>query len=193
MIPETLKPECVPADMYQFHCVMSPARAARNLARHLNDTDGPARMIEMPMSGGRSSWLDDLFRAIREGTFPDAVWLIAHGELEVPIPSGVKTGRGGRATSLVLEIARHAVGHSLSLDIAGIATDGGDGNSGSGGGFLTAEDVKRLSADELEAAIGSFDSATWLAAHDRLYEGVPTGTNLGDFLLVRLRPRGASR
>ena len=192
MIPETLKPECVPAGMHRFHCIMSPSRAARELATLLGATDGLAH-IGKPMSGSRLKWLDDLFSSIRADELPDGVWLIASGELEVPIPPGVTPGRGGRATSLVLDIARRAAAESIALDIAGIATDGADGNSASGGGFLTAEDLKRFQADDLEAAAGSFDSATWLAAHDRLYEGFPTGTNLGDILLLRLRPREASR
>lgn len=193
-INETLKPGSFTGKRYRFHCIASPRMNVERIVGRIRIMGEPAQVFPLQMQGGRTSWIETIYNHIisnRESM--QGFWLATYGELEVKIPAGCKPGRGGRATALVLEMAMEAKQRSMLIDIAVLATDGFDGNSGSGGGFLTAEDVESVSADELGNAVRTFDAAAWLEKRDRLYEGTPTGTNLGDILLLRLRPPAASR
>lgn len=191
---ETLKPGDIDESRYRFHCIASPRMLAERLTEIINRTVEPARLYPFPMSGERSSWVDALCKYLQtsrnEGT---ELWMTSYGELEVHIPTDIKPGRGGRATSLILELALETKRLSLDIDVAALATDGCDGNSSSAGGYLTADDIAEASTEELVNAVHAFDAATWLGARNRLYPGKPTGTNLGDVLLLRLRSPSPSR
>lgn len=191
---ETLKPGCFDETRYRFRCIASPRMAAERLSALISHSGHTVSTYPVPMSGNRASWVETLCKymqttnEIKKGT-----WMVSFGELEVHIPTGILLGRGGRATSLVLELALAAKRKGLEIDVAVLATDGRDGNSSSAGGFLTSEDIANSSADELGNAVRCFDAATWLEAKNRLYPTFSTGTNLGDVLLLRLRSPAPSR
>ncbi|HQG29663.1 MAG TPA: DUF4147 domain-containing protein, partial [Candidatus Ozemobacteraceae bacterium] len=176
-LQETLKPGMFDENRYRFHCIASPRMMAERLADIIRGSGHPACLSPFPMSGERTSWVEILCKhlgAIRE-EIEDA-WVLFYGELEVYIPHGIIPGRGGRATSLVLELASGAKQQGLKIDVAVLATDGHDGNSSSAGGFLTSDDIANSSVEELANAVRTFDAAAWLESRNRLYPAFFSGT-----------------
>ena len=187
MLPETLKPSQVPAGACRCRCILSARQAVDAVIKMLEDAGEQAIALPFPLAGNRHQWVGRFEEEIRMGRLQENLWTAACGELEVPMPAGARAGRGGRASSLVLDLANIALLLGRAIDVAVLATDGADGNSGAGGGFLTAEELGQCSREEIEAALTRFDAAGWLGARGRLYPGAATGTNLGDILLLRLR------
>ncbi len=191
---ETLKPGMFDENRYRFHCIASPRMMTEHLADIIRGLGYPTRISTLPLSGDRTTWVNRLCKHIGEIREEiEGKWMISFGELEVNIPQNIVPGRGGRATSLVLELSSMAKNKGMEIDVAVLATDGHDGNSSSAGGFLTSEDIAKSSVDELVNALQAFDAATWLGTRDRLYPAFSTGTNLGDVLLLRLRAPSSSR
>ncbi|MBF0502263.1 MAG: DUF4147 domain-containing protein [Candidatus Riflebacteria bacterium] len=140
------------------------------------------RRLTTPMKGEPRDWCRNL-----ENLSP-GVWYGAAGEAEVRIPPGMTTGRGGRASTILLELGLALSDSGHSYDLAVIATDGSDGNSEKSGGYLASEDLfPPQTRDEARKSILQYDSAGFLDTIHRSFPGAPGETNFGDLLLVRIR------
>lgn len=114
--------------------------------------------------------------------------LVAGGEVTVTLPAS--PGRGGRNQHLALEAACRIAGGDLLLLAAG--TDGTDGNSGDAGALVDGSTLERAALAGLDARVclARADSGTLLEATGDLVHTGPTGTNVGDLVLVLHRRTG---
>ncbi|MBF0546044.1 MAG: DUF4147 domain-containing protein [Candidatus Riflebacteria bacterium] len=123
-------------------------------------------------------------------TFTRDRWILGCGECEIKIPKGTKVGKGGRASHLVVNLALKLFESGKKFDVAVIATDGNDGNSNLGGGFLSNEDLEKIGIEKARASINCFDSASFLKKIDRHFSTdlrSANGSNFADLLILRIR------
>lgn len=123
------------------------------------------------IQGDYLSALEELISATPMGV------TVAAGEPSVPVEDGRK---GGRNTHTALSAAKMIEGTGIWF--AALATDGADGNSGSAGAIVDGTTVARGGSPD--AALRTFDSATYLKRTGDLIETGPTGTNVADVWLV---------
>ena len=107
---------------------------------------------------------------------PPAV-IIAGGETTVTVKGG---GRGGRNTELVLGALQKLV---PGVTILSFGTDGVDGNSESGGAIADIRSLRGDWPDFMERN----DSASYFSREGGLIITGPTGTNVGDIILLAVR------
>jgi glycerate-2-kinase len=115
----------------------------------------------------------------RDGAAP---MLIASGETTVRVEG---TGSGGRNQELALAAGIGLDGTDRVV-VASLGTDGIDGPTGAAGGIGDGGTVrrgKRLGADA-SAALRNNDSHTYLTATRDVLATGPTGTNVGDLVVV---------
>ena len=110
---------------------------------------------------------------------------VGNGEVRVEVPRG--SGRGGRCSHLVAEVAlalvrRRIPGHWA---FTALATDGVDGTAG-GGAWTDSESVPPESA--LIQSIEAFDTASLWASAGTLLPMRPTGNNLRDLWVLVATP-----
>jgi glycerate-2-kinase len=105
-----------------------------------------------------------------------------------------KQGRGGRQCHIAASLMLAWLPEILQgrLEILCGSTDGVDGHSRAAGAWIrVSEGSKRLGAIRerhlLSKAIDSFDSASYLETIDALLPSRPTGTNVQDLVVVRVR------
>ncbi|HEY9071096.1 MAG TPA: glycerate-2-kinase family protein, partial [Candidatus Ozemobacteraceae bacterium] len=108
-LPETLKPEQVPAGSCRCRCILSARQAVDAVIMLSGESGERAIAFPFPLAGNRHQWLSRFEDELRSGRLPVNVWMVACGELEVQMPHGIPAGRGGRASSLVLDLARIAL------------------------------------------------------------------------------------
>jgi glycerate-2-kinase len=111
---------------------------------------------------------------------------------ETTVRLGPAAGRGGRNLHVASAIALRLAGRAgFACAVAG--TDGIDGNSDFAGAIVDGGTAARAAGcgRDLAAALARFDTAAALeAAGDALSTG-PTGTNVGDLLVMAGAPEGA--
>ncbi|HSR14343.1 MAG TPA: DUF4147 domain-containing protein, partial [Gemmatimonadales bacterium] len=164
--------------------VADGARAAEAARRTAADRSVPVRIITTKLTGEASEVGAKL---ASPGVASGPGLLIAAGETTVAV-SG--TGRGGRNQELALA-AGIALERHERVVVAALGTDGVDGPTPAAGGIGDAGTVMRGRRAGLDAraALGNHDSHGYLeAVGDTLYTG-PTGTNVGDVVVVLTRPR----
>ncbi len=188
MAAETLKPQEVPAGFWQGEILASQETALTELESWLEERGEAAARLPWSLAGPPGPWAQRLAAAVRAGEVPPDSWLLAGGETEVAIPAGVVPGRGGRASTLVLAVAQALAAIGCRFGVGALATDGRDGNSDTAGGWLTADDLEPPgAAGETAEALERFDAGGFLARRGRAWPAGPTGTNLGDLLMVKVR------
>lgn len=108
------------------------------------------------------------------------------GETTVALPPGA-TGRGGRNLDLAARLALAVAGRG-DLAVAAAGTDGIDGSSRAAGAVVDGGSADRAAAAglPLDAALAAFDTEPALAASGDLVRTGPTGTNVGDLVVVAL-------
>ena len=101
-------------------------------------------------------------------------------------------GRGGRNLDLAARLALAWRGRGgVAAVVAG--TDGCDGSSTAAGAIVDGGTAARAEAAgyPMEAALAAFDTETALAAAGDLFVTGPTGTNVGDLVVVLVRESAA--
>lgn len=99
---------------------------------------------------------------------------------ETGIKVDKKEGKGGRNSHLVLMMSELL---AEDEEFFSLATDGNDGNSGFGGGWVRTGELAPL---EVSAALDQFDSASLLAKYNLHFDFGPSSTNLMDLrVLIR--------
>lgn len=111
------------------------------------------------------------------------------GETSVKLPA--KPGRGGRNQHVGCLVAGALTG-TRGFACVSAGTDGRDGNSEAAGGVVDGGTAERAAAagSDLAVAVEGFDSETALRAAGDLVVTGPTGTNVGDLVVVTVS-RGA--
>ena len=110
---------------------------------------------------------------------PDVDVIVGGGEATSTVRGD---GKGGRNTETAL-VAATVLG-DLPWEIASLASDGDDGNSGAAGAIVDASTVGDRAAATRE--LENSDSAGYLAERNALVETGPTGTNANDvYIAVR--------
>ena len=154
------------------------ARAACDAAQR---NPGPAHVGTTELEGEAREVALDLVAA--GDKLDPGETLVYAGETTVTV-SG--SGRGGRNQELALA-ASIALNGRDDLIILALGTDGIDGMSQSAGAFADGSAVKRGKLLGLDAAdhLKRNDSHPYLTAIGDTVNGGPTGTNVGDLILVR--------
>jgi glycerate 2-kinase len=115
---------------------------------------------------------------------PGETWIFA-GETTVTVTGD---GRGGRNQELALAAAIALEGRD-DLVLCALGTDGVDGMSPAAGAFADGESVRRGRALGLDPAehLRRNDSHPFVVATGDVIGGGPTGTNVGDLVLMHRR------
>jgi glycerate 2-kinase len=94
-------------------------------------------------------------------------------------------GLGGRAGHVALRCAL-----DLPPDVVLLcgASDGVDGNGGTGGAIITRDDAERLGRDAVLASLAAFDDAEAHRTMGTALPGTPTGNNLTDVHVLARAP-----
>jgi glycerate 2-kinase len=168
------------ADRVERHVIANVEAAVRAVgeaahARGLVLREGDARI-----AGDAAEVAARALSAARECGCDGLVW---GGESTVNLPP--RPGLGGRNTHLALAFARQLRADEPWLLLAA-GTDGTDGPTSDAGAIVDARSVERakLGGVDVERAWSEFDSATALEAAGDLVHTGPTGTNVGDLLIV---------
>jgi glycerate-2-kinase len=191
--PETPKPGDLQLERASIHVVAAAGDAlagARDQAQALgyraevvaDDMEGEARdvarqIVELALSRRRT---------LIAGDPPLA--LLLGGETTVTVRGD---GRGGRNQEMALALAIELDGRDGIL-AASMGTDGADGPTDAAGGIVDGETLSRVADASLDAreSLDRNDSNTFLRAADALLVTGPTGTNVGDVVLVLIQPPG---
>jgi hydroxypyruvate reductase len=148
-------------------------RAAR--ARGLDPKRAAARLSGEAAAAART--------ACREFAVGGANLQLWGGETVVRLPA--RPGRGGRCQHFALSAAQQIAGHRELLVLAA-GTDGRDGASEDAGAIVDGDTLARAreAGYDAEKCLAAADSGSLLeAAGDLIYTG-PTGTNVGDLVMM---------
>ncbi len=158
------------------------AAAAKDAVERSGDT---AEIVRTDLEGEAREVAVDLVRAA-DDLEPGHTRIYA-GETTVTVKGD---GRGGRNQELALAAAIALAGRD-DLTILSLGTDGIDGMSPSAGAFGDGHAVARGQALGLDAAdyLERNDSHRFLSATGYTVDSGPTGTNVGDLILVKKRRR----
>ncbi|HNV72397.1 MAG TPA: DUF4147 domain-containing protein, partial [Candidatus Ozemobacteraceae bacterium] len=184
-IPENLRPEELSPDRWRFEILARPGDALTIACQALEELE--ETVVPCPMFIDQTwFWGDFPFvRWVKRENLPIGTWVVAIGEAEVAIPATVRPGKGGRASHLVVSLACQFLQTLRPFELAVVATDGVDGTSDLGGGFLQTSDIEPFTIDHLQGTLTAFDSANFLQNIGRSFPGARSGTNFGDILLFR--------
>lgn len=141
-------------------------------------------------------WAGDLASLTRQALLRgDAALLLRGGEARVSLPAGADVRPGGRQTQVAAALAallseEIAIGR---VELLCMSSDGVDGRSGAAGASIArrpGEDPRQLAAKlrKLGGEARAFTSARGLGRLGYLVPQAPTGTNVQDVTLVRVRP-----
>lgn len=164
-------------------CIGSVATAVAAVARTGVDLGLPPP-VKICLEGRVEQALAGL-RACLEGH--TAGWVVAGGETTIRLPT--RPGRGGRNQHLALlaSVWLEARGGGTCL---AFATDGRDGPGEAAGALVDATTPERGRAAGVDPmkSLASASSGSFLAASGDLLVTGPTGTNVGDLVVVKIRP-----
>ena len=189
---ETPKPDDAAFDRVSAHVVASNEDALRGAweeAERLGyaaaivayDLEGEAREVARPLVSLGAQRQDEL----APGERPLA--LLFGGETTVTVRG---RGRGGRNQELAVAMALQLEGRG-GMVAAALGTDGTDGPTDAAGGIVDGTTVARGEERDADAreALRRNDSHTFLQATGDLLVTGPTGTNVGDVVLIVCAPR----
>ncbi len=170
--------------VFERQCVSvigSGAAAAVAAQRSIELRGGSARIVRTDLAGEAREVAKTLIEASRNG--PLGLTQIYAGETTVTVRGG---GRGGRNQELALA-ASIELGSRRDVALLAIGTDGIDGLSPAAGAFAGFDAVGRGRAMGLDAGthLERNDSHPFLSAVDDAVTTGPTGTNVGDLILVQ--------
>ncbi len=154
------------------------ARAASDAARN---NPGPSKVVATDLEGEAREVARDLVKAADK--MKPGETLVYAGETTVSVKGN---GRGGRNQELALA-ASIALRNRDDVVILSLGTDGIDGMSQAAGGFADGTALARgrkLGLDALDH-LDRNDSHPFLTAIGDVVNSGPTGTNVGDLILVR--------
>lgn len=138
----------------------------------------------MPLTGDAVDCGVELARLVTAKTRQGNMFGIAGGETTVVLGDG-DVGKGGRSQELALafacEMAETDEPPRRWLVLAG-GTDGRDGPTDAAGAIIQSGGPFDLLA--AKAALAAHDAYHYLEARDQLLKVAPTGTNLGDLVIV---------
>lgn len=107
---------------------------------------------------------------------------------ETTVALGAVRGRGGRNLDLASRLALAVAGRD-DVVVVSAGTDGRDGSSLAAGAIVDGATAARAAAagHPLDAALAAFDTEPALESSGDLLVTGPTGTNVGDLLLILVR------
>jgi hydroxypyruvate reductase len=166
------------------------AMCAGELARLAHQEDIPLLGLYVGWVDSADRWVARIERDVRQALSRGRSGLFIYGgEPAIRISSSAASPSGGRLTHLSLMLAhrlRDELAHG-KVELLARATDGLDGASGSAGVYLHSSVARSLSApQEIRKALRTFHTAPLLRSAGALLSPEPTGTNLQDFLLIRI-------
>lgn len=160
---------------YQSHIVASNKVAREAIAEKAKRLGINTVKNEEHLYGDIEDVAQNIYQAVQSG--PAGLYIFG-GEPTIKLPDN--PGKGGRNQALALILARLSQGKSdLFFLVAG--TDGTDGPTDAAGGFVDAE---TYSYPDVDNAIQSADSATFLNQSGYQFVTGPTGTNVMDIALA---------
>ncbi len=171
-------------DRQVVHLVGDAATAARAAAAAASTAGIPAEIVSTTLSGEAKEVAVEIVAAAPAG---HGVAIYA-GETTVTVTGN---GRGGRNQELALA-AGIALAGIDDVVVASVGTDGRDGPTDAAGGIGDGNTVARAQAAGFDAAacLADNDSHRLLAATGDLVVTGPTGTNVGDLVVVyRAEPK----
>ena len=181
--PETLKPGELSGPP-RFHVVARLRDALQAAARDAERIGYHAYVFTDSLEGEARDAGEGIariaLRAREEGAGPLA--LLWGGETTVHVRGG---GQGGRSQELALAAAR-ALDGIPDVTLASVGTDGTDGPTDAAGAMVDGETLARARRLGLDAAdaLARNDAYPLLQATGDLVRTGPTGTNVGDVVLV---------
>jgi glycerate 2-kinase len=188
---ETPKPGDLIFGRVSFHVVASLADALDGAAREAGRLGYAAEVVAGDMEGearevaGAVATLARGARAeMRPGARPRA--LVLGGETTVTVRG---RGRGGRSQELALALACQLEGEA-GITAACVGTDGTDGPTDAAGAIIDGETARRASAAGIEAraALDRNDAYPFFRHTGELVVTGPTGTNVGDVVVLLVEP-----
>ncbi len=160
------------------HVVADAATCAQAASRAAAAAGIPAEVVTTTLAGEAR----EVAQAIVARAPAEPGVAIYAGETTVTVTG---TGRGGRNQELALA-AGIALAGTADVVVAAVGTDGRDGPTDAAGGFGDGKTVVRAAAAGLDAAacLAGNDSHRLLAATGDVVVTGPTGTNVGDLVVV---------
>ena len=165
----------------QILVVVADAAVAAQAAFESASASGPARVVTTELEGEARDVARQLVAAADD--LEPGGTLVYAGETTVTVKGD---GRGGRNQELALAASIALEGRD-DVVILSMGTDGVDGMTTSAGAFADGSAVERGRQLSLEAAdhLEDNDSGPFLTAIGDTIDTGPTGTNVGDLILVR--------
>lgn len=183
-VPETLKPESVAADRFEFRVVARLEDALRAAVAEAEARGQAAELLGPVLYGEARALAASLAaRAVRQSGAGGRL-LVAGGEPSVRVRGA---GTGGRCQELALAFALEIAGlEGVTALFAG--TDGSDGPTPAAGAFADGTTLERAAAQGLDARdyLERNDSHPLLAATGDLLVTGPTATNVTDLALIHI-------
>lgn len=153
--------------------------AAAGMADRARELGFEVELTDLTVEGEARTVGQSLGRRARElGTVETPRCMIGGGETTVTVRGA---GIGGRNTELTLAAALE-LASAEGVAVAGLATDGDDGATGSAGAVATAETMARARTLNVDAvsALRNNDSGTFFSRVGGLVLTGPTATNVAD-------------
>lgn len=180
-LKETLKPGEPEASLQRVRLVASPEDLARAVALDLG-SQGYTPRLATPAHTSVEQMAEE-YRALA-GSLAPGVALVRAAEPIVHVTSQTP-GRGGRSGHLAAMLAQSL---PAGITFMAVASDGVDGDSGSGGAIVDAQAWSQIDRARVDRAIASYDTAPLHAEARTAMPTAPTGANLADVhVLIRQR------
>ena len=178
-------PEDGPVFRRQTVEIVGSAKTATAAAERAALGGGPARIVDTELQGEAREVATNLIERAAD-LQPGETWIFA-GETTVTVTGD---GRGGRNQELALAASIALEGCS-DLVLSSLGTDGIDGMSPAAGAFADGEVVARGRARGRDARdhLRRNDAHPFMVAAGAAIDSGPTGTNVGDLILLHRRAR----
>lgn len=179
-------PEDGPVFQRQTIEIVGSGETAAVAAERAARARGPARIVTTELRGEAREVATDLIERAAD-LAPGETWILA-GETTVSVTGD---GKGGRNQEIALAASIALEGRS-DLVLCALGTDGIDGMSPAAGAFADGEVVARgrLQGRDAREHLRRNDSHPFMAAAGATIDSGPTGTNVGDLILLHRRARG---
>jgi glycerate-2-kinase len=191
VVPETPKPGHPAFRRASAHVVASVRDALAGAARAAEELGYRAEVVADNLEGEARDAAREIAALARRrrGEHAGPLALLFGGETTVTVRG---KGRGGRNQELALALALEIAGEE-GIVAATLGTDGVDGPTPAAGAIADSGTVARAAerGEDARAALERNDSHTFFRATGELLVTGPTGTNVGDVVLVLLGEGGA--
>jgi hydroxypyruvate reductase len=191
IVAETPKPGDPAFRRASAHVVASVGDALARAARAAEALGYRAEIVADNLEGEARDAARDIAALARRrrGEHDGPLALLFGGETTVTVRG---KGRGGRNQELALALALEIADEDGTV-AATLGTDGVDGPTSAAGAIVDSETVARARehGEDARAALDRNDSHTFFRATGELVVTGPTGTNVGDVVLVLLGEGGA--